>query len=179
MRKEVGRIPMDEPLAYYLTWTTYGTWLPGDERGWVARPGEFRTPDPKRKEAALCLMTESALTLDAEQRRRVEDTLADHCRIRGWHLHAANCRTQHVHVIVTAPQRDPAVVLDQFKAWCTRRLKELERSRRSTERAPRQKWWTQGGSKRWLNDAQSLEAAIQYVLEGQGEPTPQAKDIQA
>ena len=23
-----------EPLAYFLTWTTYGTWLPGDERGW-------------------------------------------------------------------------------------------------------------------------------------------------
>jgi hypothetical protein len=23
----------DEPLAYFLTWTTYGTWLPGDERG--------------------------------------------------------------------------------------------------------------------------------------------------
>ena len=23
-----------EPLAYFITWTTYGTWLPGDERGW-------------------------------------------------------------------------------------------------------------------------------------------------
>ena len=22
-----------EPLAYFLAWTTYGTWLPGDERG--------------------------------------------------------------------------------------------------------------------------------------------------
>ncbi len=27
--------PMPEALAYFLTWTTYGTWLPGDERGWV------------------------------------------------------------------------------------------------------------------------------------------------
>ena len=23
----------DEPIAYFITWTTYGTWLPGDERG--------------------------------------------------------------------------------------------------------------------------------------------------
>jgi hypothetical protein len=23
------------PIAYHLTWTTYGTWLPGDSRGWV------------------------------------------------------------------------------------------------------------------------------------------------
>ncbi len=28
---------MPDPLAYYLTWPTYGTWLPGDERGWVKR----------------------------------------------------------------------------------------------------------------------------------------------
>lgn len=26
---------MSEPLAYFITWTTYGTWLPGDPRGWV------------------------------------------------------------------------------------------------------------------------------------------------
>jgi hypothetical protein len=37
-RKRSGREcepPMPEALAYFLTWTTYGTWLPGDERGWV------------------------------------------------------------------------------------------------------------------------------------------------
>src|SRR6266852_3241946 len=128
MTKELGQVPMGEPLAYYLTWTIYGTWLPGDERGWVAKPGQFRAPDAKRKEAAQRLMPESALTLDSEHRRCVEDTVADHCRIRGWHLHVVNCRTEHVHVVVTAPKRDPDVVMDQFKAWCTRRLKELQQS---------------------------------------------------
>jgi hypothetical protein len=39
MANEPGQVPMDEPLAYFLTWTTYGSWLPGDERGWVAKPG--------------------------------------------------------------------------------------------------------------------------------------------
>src|SRR5260370_31542922 len=106
MIQEPGLVPMEEPLAYYLTWTTYGTRLPGDVRGWVAKPGQFRAPDAQRKEAAQRLMTESDLTLDLEQRCLVEDTIADHCRIRGWHLHALNGRTQHVHVVVTAPQRD-------------------------------------------------------------------------
>ncbi len=147
MKLEPGQVSGQEPLAYYLTWTTYGTWLPGDERGWVAKPGEFRAPDPKREEAARKLMTESALTLDVEQRCIVEDTIADHCRIRGWHLHARNCRTQHVHVVVTAPGVHPKVVMDQFKAWCTRRLKELERSRCPHDGVIRQSWWTQGGSK--------------------------------
>jgi len=98
--------------------------LPGDERGWVEEPGRFREPDAKREEAARRRMTEPELTLDLEQRVIVETTIADHCRIRRWHLHAVKCRTQHVHVVVTAPNRDPDDVMDQLKAWCTRRLKE-------------------------------------------------------
>ena len=163
---------MEDPLAYYLTWTTYGSWLPGDERGWVAKPGEFREPDPAREGSAQRLMTEPALTLDAEQRRLVEDTVRKHCTIRGWHLHAVNCRTQHVHLVVTAPNRSPEEVMDQFKAWCTRRLKERERRRGISDPHIRQKWWTQRGSKRRLYDEKSVEAAIAYVLEEQGPPRP-------
>ncbi|MCI0739413.1 MAG: transposase [Gemmataceae bacterium] len=175
MTKEAGWVPMQEPLAYFLTWTTYGTWLPGDERGWVAKPGDIRAPDAERRQAARRQLTEPPLTLDLEQRRIVEGTIADHCRIRGWQLHAVNARTQHVHVVVTAPGRDPEVVMDQFKAWCTRKLKERERSLRSVGEAIRQNWWTQRGSKRWLNDTKSLEEMIQYVIEEQGEPTPKTQ----
>ena len=148
MKIEAGRVPMDEPLAYFLTWTTYGTWLPGDERGWVAKPGQFRAPDAELQESARQRMTEPTLTLDADERRIVEDTIADHCRIRGWHLHALCARTQHVHVVVTAPERKPEDVMDQFKAWCSRKLKEHARSRQSAEEKIRQNWWTQRGSKR-------------------------------
>ena len=83
MFHEPGRVPMDEPLAFFLTWTTYGTWLPGDGRGWVKKPGDFCEPDPSRERAASKLMTEPALTLTDEQRRIVEDTIAAHCLIRG------------------------------------------------------------------------------------------------
>ena len=27
----------DDPLAYFITWTVYGTFLQGDERWWKAR----------------------------------------------------------------------------------------------------------------------------------------------
>ena len=170
MERDPGSIPMDDPLALFLTWTTYGSWLPGDERGWVEKPGRFREPNAKRETAARGRMTEPELTLDAPQRDIVEKTIADHCRIRGWHLHAVNCRTQHVHVVTTAPNRDPDDVLDQFKAWCTRRLKEKLTSKPEAPAKVRKKWWTQRGSKRRLYDEASLEAAIRYVLEGQGDP---------
>lgn len=176
MTKQPGHIPHADPLAYFLTWTTYGTWLPGDERGWVEKPGRFRGVAPVRQESARRRMTEPALTLDTAQRCVVEDTIADHCRLRGWHLHIVNARTQHVHVVVSAPGRKPETVMDQFKAWCTKRLKEHEQLRQPEETSTRQSWWTQGGSKRVIPDEDGLEAAILYVRDAQGEPTPRRQD---
>jgi hypothetical protein len=167
MHPDAGDVPMGDPLAYFLTWTTYGTWLPGDERGWVERPGQFRPPNPRLKAAAESLLKEAPCVLDAEQRRLVEETIAKHCTIRGWHLHIVNCRTKHVHVVVTADVR-PEIVRDQFKAWCTRRLKELERARNAASAGPvRCHWWTEGGSQRWLNDDESLFQATVYVRDCQ------------
>ncbi len=112
-------------------------------------------------------MTEDACILDAEQRLLVEETIRDHCRIRGWELWAVNCRTNHLHVVVSA-DRHPDDVRKQFKAWCTRRLKENERMRRSgTKDTVRENWWAERGSRRYINDEVSLEAAILYVLDGQ------------
>src|SRR4051812_6675116 len=38
--------PMPDPLAYFITWVTYGTWLPGDECGWVEYRRGWQLPDP-------------------------------------------------------------------------------------------------------------------------------------
>lgn len=102
MGKDPGSTPMDDPLALFLTWTTCGAWLPGDERGWVKKPGRFREPDAKRERTARQRNIEPELTLDAEQRDIVEKTVANHCRFRRRQLHVVNCRTQHVHLVVTA-----------------------------------------------------------------------------
>jgi REP element-mobilizing transposase RayT len=172
MKKTPNGPPLPEPLAYFLTWPTYGTWLPGDERGWVECHKGWQLPDPIRKGEAEARMTEDVCILDNEQRQLVEETIADHCRIRGWNLHAVNCRTNHLHVIVTAPIASKQVQV-QFKAWCTRRLKELEGRRRgikSTDPALREQWWAERGSRRWINDEDSLEAAIRYVRDGQDQP---------
>src|SRR5262245_26539839 len=118
-------------IAFFSTWTTYGTWLPGDPRGWYQRGHGLREPDALRRFEAALLMTEDALILDAEQRRLVEKTIADHCVIRKWVLHSVNCRSNHVHVAVTAPGRTIEVPREQFKAWCTRRLKEFDQARTS------------------------------------------------
>src|SRR5262245_45094384 len=111
-------------LAYHVTWTTYGTWLPGDVRGWV-KWGQWgiKPPEPETERDARQRMVESTVVLTEEQRTLVEQTIRDHCRIRGWLLHAVNVRSNHVHVVVTA-DREPGEVLNQFKAWCSRKLSD-------------------------------------------------------
>ena len=128
-----------------------------------------------------------------EQREEVQRQIAETCGIRGWKLHAVNCRSNHVHVVVTANQ-NPKIVRNQLKAWCTRRLKELELQRRQSRprlrfglvsdaklqemgagireqsEAIRENWWAERGSQRVINDLVSLEAAIVYVRDGQDKP---------
>ena len=160
---------MPDPLGFFLTWATYGTWLPGDERGWVWHGKGFQVPDPIQKLEAEARMTEVACILDPEQRSVVETTIAKHCGIRHWQLHAVNCRTNHLHVVVSAALH-PDKIRSELKAWCTRHLKDLDRNRRkavSDQRPVRENWWAERGSRRYLGDEKSLEAAILYVRDAQ------------
>ena len=152
-------------IAIFSTWTTYGTWLPGDPRGWYQHGRGLQEPDAMRRLEALLRMAESAFTLDPEQRQVVEQTIADHCAMRKWDLHAVNCRSNHVHVVVTAPDRAIELPREQFKAWCTRRLKEYERA---LARAVRENWWTERGWDEYIDDVDALAAVIAYVRDGQG-----------
>ena len=44
--QEDAQCPQIPPIAFFLTWSTYGTWLPGDARGWVEYQHGFQLPDP-------------------------------------------------------------------------------------------------------------------------------------
>ena len=120
-------------------------------------------------------MTEDACRFDGEQRDVVERQIAETCNIRRWELHAVNCRSNHVHVVVTA-NIEPKLVRNQLKAWSTRRLKELEAVRHDAQRcereatALRENWWAERGSQRFINDSEGLEATILYVRDSQDRP---------
>jgi REP element-mobilizing transposase RayT len=158
--------PLPDPLAFLLTWTTYGTWLPGDARGWTDKKKGKRERSPRREADARRRMTESRCLLSDDERNVVETTVADHCRKKRWELFAVNCRTNHVHVVV-AGSFAPKKIREQLMAWCTRKLKELQEQAGRTPEEIRENWWTELGSERFLNDEDALEAAILYVKYGQ------------
>jgi REP element-mobilizing transposase RayT len=158
---------MPGPLAYFLTWSCYGTWLHGDARGSVdADHNECFTPtidpDPFLKHRVRSLMTDEPFTLAPDARAVVDRTIRRHCEIRKWRILAVNARSTHVHVVVDCCESiAPEPAMEQFKAWCTRKLREAGFAR------PDQKVWTEHGSTRWIDTERSLAEAIDYVLNRQ------------
>ena len=156
----------DDPTAFFITWTCYGTWLPGDDRGWTKWHQGDQIPQPILADWCRGQMSEMAVRLDKAQREIVNRAVEDHCNHRNWLIHAVNCRSNHCHVVVTAAEYAGELVRDQFKSWGKRRLKE-QRKKLLPDVAPKEKWWTRKGSVRYLFDDESLDAAIMYTLESQ------------
>ena len=153
-------------LAYHIVWTTYGTWLSGDTRGWMKKGERVVQPaDPEVELVHRARMVEEPVILTPEQRALIEKTVADHCRIRGWLLHIVRARTNHVHVVVTA-ERDPIEVRDQFKAWCSRKLSDAAGlTTVVAKKAGRRHWFTEGGDAEFIDSEEYLHNAIRYVAE--------------
>jgi REP element-mobilizing transposase RayT len=151
--------------GYFLTFTTYGTWLHGDERGTVDyyhntygsdRLGE----SPKRKNIVSKRLSNDAVVLDDKSRSLIHHVIIDVSAYRGWTLHAVNVRTNHVHVVVSADSPPERILID-FKARATRALTDARIISRGT------KVWTRHGSTKYLWDDTQLASASRYTLEGQ------------
>jgi REP element-mobilizing transposase RayT len=150
------------PLAYFLTWTTYGTWLHGDARGSFDANGNYIPPNDALRDLDRALMTTDSVVLDSHQRAIVDKVIVDHCRIRNWVLHARNVRTKHVHAVVSA-NVDGATVREQLKAWASRRLSEFAGLARAKDSEGAKKWWTQKGNIEEIWKDRHLESVVLYV----------------
>ena len=116
---------MGAPMAYFITFTCYGTWLHGDERGSVDQ--EHNAPERR-----CCRPTQTATPGDGKPSpsRPITSmaTTPSHagCGMRdrpaeGWTLDAVHVRSNHVHIVVTAPG-PPERVMNDFKTAASRRL---------------------------------------------------------
>lgn len=170
---------------WLLSNTCYGTWLPGDRRGFVGRVWEHRLDDPSDQprvahdlpgapydEDAPGLVIASRLLL---KRPPVHLTVA-HAKVflaqvretagyRRWELRAVAVVFNHFHIVVgVLGDPKPSKVLGDFKSWATRALA------RDFGRPASETWWTESGWKRRLPDERALAAAIHYVLYDQANP---------
>ncbi|MBP7416014.1 MAG: hypothetical protein WBC19_13970 [Pyrinomonadaceae bacterium] len=83
------------PLAYLITFRTYGTWLHGDERGSIDRyHNTFRGPrvpeNPVMQKQHEVKLKSPPVKLNAKQRKAVREAIEEVCEFRGWGLRAIN-----------------------------------------------------------------------------------------
>jgi len=160
----------DIPLAYLISFRAYGTWLHGDERGAIDRfhnryGAPYLPPSDTWKRHNCKQLKTHPLILETRERGAVNKAVRETCNLRRWDLHACNVRTNHVHVVVSANCR-ANLVLNALKANATRQLREDKLW------LPPFSPWAHKGSKIMLWTEQSLDKAIDYVLNGQGADLP-------
>lgn len=157
-------------LAYFITFSTYGAWLHGTDRGKGSVDREhnecgaqFVTPDAAREGRMREAMTQPIYTMDAGEREVVRDSIVELCREKGWRLWAVHVRSNHVHVVVTV-DRDPGRVMSDMKARASRNL-----TRAGFDDSTRKRW-TRHGSTLHLFDETTTADKIDYTLNRQGAP---------
>ncbi|MFK7735629.1 MAG: transposase [Pirellulaceae bacterium] len=152
---------MTDPIAFFLTWATYGTWLPGDQRGWTEYQSGWKMPQPFLELECKARLNEEACILTSHDRRLVETQIVETCRYRNWTLKAVNCRSNHIHTVVAAPSTSPRKIRIDLKAYTTRKL------RTESDQKQRNSWWAERGSIRWVWNEESLEQVVAYTCDAQ------------
>ncbi len=160
----------DEPIAYLITFRTYGTWLAGDERGSIDKyhnkyGGARAVESPERNAIHNTRLKSPPFLLNAASRKLVEEAIREVCLFRNWILTALNVRTNHVHVVVSG-DAPSGKMLNDFKAYSTRKLRDG--SQWKFDHSP----WVDKGSKRNLWTEAHIGTASEYVINGQGGPLP-------
>ena len=160
----------DEPFGLLITWTCYGTWLPGDRRGYVSdtfRPDKPRVPkqntpgtpytadDEHTYNVALQRQKWPTVHLTHAQASVVAERLVDAAKERDWRILRGAVMSDHVHVVIVECPDDGPTVRRALKGPTQAGL---------SERAGRpRRWWTRGGSDRYLHTEDSIRHAIAYV----------------
>src|SRR5437016_11908741 len=118
--------------CWFLTWTTYGTWLPGDSRGFVSNIGdpatgksvrhnlpttEYDADQPGLRRYMQGQLLCPPIYLNADQARVVMSQFQETANHRKWFLLAAAVMANHAHVVVGVPgDPEPEDLLRDFKS---------------------------------------------------------------
>ena len=164
-----------ESFALLITWTCYGTWLPGDRRGYVSNtrrsdgkydrkrnvPGSPITADhAATRQHAAAHQKYATAALDRDHAAAAAYAICDSCAVREWRVLRAALMWNHVHVIVSnCPDDGPEV---------RRVLKGVSQNAICKHDGKSQRWWTAGGSDRYLHGERAIAAATNYVASQPG-----------
>jgi len=89
---------MKKIIGYMVTWTTYGSWLQGDERGYV-KNGKTLTQNDKLKSANQRQQKHPKVKLNSEQKQIVESTIIEEAQRINHKIFTIVVCSNHVHIV--------------------------------------------------------------------------------
>ena len=148
MRKDMGKV-----IGYMLTWTTYGTWLQGDERGYV-KDGDVLEGNKELHDANKNNLKRKTVRLTQRQKILVKKGIIAEAEKIGQKVMGITVFSNHVHVVLN----NTAVPLSKIAArYKTAGRMELKKA------GFKGKVWTTGYDKRYCFSDEELKQRIEYV----------------
>jgi hypothetical protein len=142
---------LSHTLGILFTFTTYGTWLRGDERGWVD-DGSLMAPSPHLEAADRARLKHEPFLLASQDFLRIGQMIGDSLRQRmGLRILALTVQTWHVHLVVASTTHEVSAIAKCAKdavRWGLR---------------PGRPIWTDDYDKRFCYDEPTLANRIVYA----------------
>lgn len=154
--KSIGlicNIIMAKTLGYMITFTTYGTWLQGDKRGYV-KEGRIYPENKTLRQINERLRSQGVVILSKIQQQIVREAITKEADAQKQHIYALSVKPNHVHIVVQNSWQPIGKIVAYYKKAARVALKAAGHNG---------KLWTRGYDKRFCFDNESLEQRIKYV----------------
>ena len=151
--KSVIIYTMSEIVGYMVTWTTYGSWLPGDERGYVEN-GQILPGDTQILKRNMNRQKCPTVRLNAQEKEIVQRVILAEAEKIGHEIQALVVCANHVHLLALPHSVSIEDTVARYKSLTTRTLWQCGRKGRI---------WTKGYDKRFCFTEEEIVRRKQYI----------------
>jgi len=144
---------MAKMIGYMITWTTYGTWLQGDKRGYV-KNGRILGENKDLRKSNIFNRRGSIVRLTVQQQEVARKAIFGEAENLGQKIYAVAVCANHIHMVVDCVDETIETIVARYKKTARQALNV----NRFVGRV-----WTRGYDKRFCFDEKSLKDRIEYV----------------
>ncbi len=144
---------MGKMIAYMLTWTTYGTWLQGDERGYV-KDGQVLDPNKTLEEINKINLKKQPAKFNAKQREIVRDSIIQEAKKLNQKIFALTVSSNHIHLLIEKISKSIETTAALYKTAARAAL---------NKNGLAGKVWSKGYDKRYCFNYRELKNRIEYI----------------
>ena len=148
---------MSNIIGYMVTWTTYGSWLQGDQRGYV-KHGKIMPGNQQILLSNRRLQRAKTVKLSPAQRAIVHQTILDEAERIGQTIEAIAVCEHHVHIVARPCRESIGQIVSRYKNAAMFALCKNARVGRV---------WTHGFDKRFCFTDDEMRCRIEYVRKHQ------------